>query len=68
MTPDRLYKELRLALDRMLREDRDVKVTTVTNGWVTVEYRGKRRHYPLTPEIGVLLCGDVRRGAFDRAP
>jgi hypothetical protein len=65
MTPERLYRELHLALDRMLQEDREIKVSSVRDGWVTVEHRGRRRHYPLTPEIGVLLCGDVRRGAFD---
>jgi len=61
---DRLVRELwrTVALKRLPSEAFRV---SESDGWVRVEHRGKRRYYPLTQEIGVLLSGDLRRGAFD---
>jgi hypothetical protein len=59
-----LRRELWGAIERAPRPSHEFRVTE-REGWVIVEHRGRRRHYPLTREIGVLLSGDVRRGAFD---
>jgi hypothetical protein len=60
----RMMRELWHAIDRAQRPSHEFDVSE-REGWVTVEHRGRRRHYPLTREIGVLLSGDLRRGAFD---
>ena len=60
----RMMRELYHAIDRAKRPSHEFDVSE-REGWVTVEHRGRRRHYPLTREIGVLLSGDLRRGAFD---
>jgi hypothetical protein len=65
MTPERLLRELQRALERIPRPRNEFDVAQAREGWVRVTHRGRCRHYPLTPEIGVLLTGDVRRGAFD---
>ena len=65
MTPEGLLRELQRALERVPRPKTEFKVAHQCEGWVTVTHRGRCRHYPLTPEIGVLVSGDVRRGAFD---
>ncbi len=62
---DRLFRELWKAVERTQRPVHEFRVSPSRDGWITVDHRGKRRHYPLTREIGVLLAGDVRRGAFD---
>jgi hypothetical protein len=63
---DRLFRELWRAVERTQRPSDEFAVTEDDDeGWVRVEHRGKRRYYPLTREIGVLLSGDLRRGAFD---
>lgn len=65
MTLQNVLRELYRTLDRLRRPDGEFDIIHTGDGWVTVTHHGKRRHYPLTPEIGVLLAGDVRRGAFD---
>lgn len=60
----RMMRELWQAIDRAKRPTEEFDVFE-REGWVTVEHRGRRRHYPLTREIGVLLSGDLRRGIFD---
>lgn len=60
----RFVQELHSAIERSQRPRNEFRVSPERDGWITVEYRGRQRHYPLTPEIGVLLAGDVRRGAF----
>ena len=65
MTPERLLRELQNALERIPRPRGEFDVAHQHDGWIAVTHRGRCRHYPLTPEIGVLLAGDVRRGAFD---
>lgn len=65
MTPAGLMNELQRTLDDIPRPNQEFEVAHLREGWVSVTHRGRCRHYPLTPEIGVLLSGDVRRGAFD---
>lgn len=60
----RLMGELWHAIEHAPRPSDEFEVLE-REGWVTVKHRGRRRHYPLTREIGVLLSGDLRRGAFD---
>ena len=60
----RLMRELWLAIEHAQRSHHEFDVSE-RGGWVTVEHRGRRRHYPLTREIGVLMSGDLRRGVFD---
>jgi hypothetical protein len=61
---DRLFRELWRTVERKQLPS-DAFRFSEQGGWVSVEHRGKRRYYPLTHEIGVLLSGDLRRGAFD---
>jgi hypothetical protein len=61
---DRLFGELWRTVERKCLPSEEFRVSE-SDGWVRVEHRGKRRYYPLTQEIGVLLSGDLRRGAFD---
>jgi hypothetical protein len=61
---DRLFGELWRTVERKRLPMKEFRVSE-RDGWVRVEHRGKRRYYPLTHEIGVLLSGDLRRGAFD---
>ncbi len=65
MTQEGLLRELDRALDEVPRPVGEFQVRHRQEGWVTITHRGRCRHYPLTPEIGVLVSGDVRRGAFD---
>lgn len=65
MTPKGLLRELNRALEHVPRPSGEFQVQHPRDGWVSVTHRGRCRHYPLTPEIGVLVSGDVRRGAFD---
>ena len=60
-----MMRELWHAIDRAQRPSHEFDVSEEREGWVTVEHRGRTRHYPLTREIGVLLSGDLRRGIFD---
>lgn len=60
----RFMREFWHAIDRAKRPINEFAVSE-REGWVTVEHRGRRRHYPLTREIGVLMAGDLRRGAYD---
>ncbi len=60
----RFVRELDRAIERSHWPRHEFRVSPEQDGWITVEFRGRQRHYPLTPEIGVLLSGDVRRGAF----
>lgn len=61
---DRLFNELWRTVELQQLPSNQFDVSE-SEGWVKVEHRGKRRYYPLTREIGVLLSGDLRRGAFD---
>ncbi|MFU8815496.1 MAG: hypothetical protein ACNA7W_09120 [Pseudomonadales bacterium] len=61
---DRLFSELWRTVEQKELPSDEFQVSE-SQGWVRVEHRGKRRYYPLTREIGVLLSGDLRRGAFD---
>jgi hypothetical protein len=61
---DRLFRELWRTVERKKLASKEFRFSE-SEGWVRVEHRGKRRYYPLTHEIGVLLSGDLRRGAFD---
>jgi hypothetical protein len=61
---ERLLKELWRTVERKRLPSNAFRFSEHA-GWVRVEHRGKRRYYPLTEEIGVLLSGDLRRGAFD---
>lgn len=61
----RLMRELWHAIDHAQRPSDEFRVSEHDEGWVLVEHRGKSRHYPLTRHIGVLVSGDLRRGAFD---
>lgn len=66
MTLEHVLRELNQTLRRVSQTASDLSVTRSNEeGWVTVSRHGRQRHYPLTPEIGVLLSGDVRRGVFD---
>lgn len=61
---DRLFRELWRTVERKQLPSKDFRFSE-NEGWVRVEHRGKRRYYPLTQQVGVLLSGDLRRGAFD---
>lgn len=63
--PERLFSELWQTVERKHLPSDAFRISASDDGWVRVEHRGKRRYYPLTHEIGVLLSGDLRRGAFD---
>jgi hypothetical protein len=61
---ERLFRELWRTVERERLPSAAFQVSE-RDGWVRVEHRGKGRYYPLTQQIGVLLSGDLRRGAFD---
>lgn len=65
MTLQFIFRELQQALQRIPRPREEFAIRIEQQGWIAVSHRGRRRYYPLTPEIGVLVSGDVRRGAFD---
>jgi hypothetical protein len=63
-TTERLFTELWQTVARKELPQTQFNISE-NDGWVSVEHRGKRRYYPMTREISVLLSGDLRRGAFD---
>lgn len=42
----------------------DFEIAQCEYGWVTLKRGDVRRSYPLNKQTEVLVCGDIRRGAF----